>query len=60
MKLNKFNKNIFPYPLDVTKIDNCKSIAESIIKDLGKIDICVFGTGMHDPQSEKKIQFRKN
>ena len=58
-KLNKFNTNIHPYPLDVTKIDNCKSIAESIIKDLGKIDICVFGTGMHDPQSEKKFNLGK-
>ena len=58
-KLNKFNKNIHPYPLDVTKIDNCKSIAESIINDLGKIDICVFGTGMHDPQSEKKFNLEK-
>ena len=58
-ELNKINKNIHPYPLDVTKIDNCKSIAESIIKDLGKIDICVFGTGMHDPQSEKKFNLEK-
>ena len=52
-ELNKINKNIHSYPLDVTKIDNCKSIAETIIKDLGKIDICVFGTGMH-------VKIRKN
>ncbi len=57
--LNTINKNIYPYQLDVTNIDNCKSIAESIIKDLGKIDICVFGTGMHDPQSEKKFNLEK-
>ena len=57
--LNNINKNIYPYQLDVTNIDNCKSIAESIIKDLGKIDICVFGTGMHDPQSEKKFNLEK-
>ena len=57
--LNNTNDNIHPYPLDVTKIDNCKSTAELIIKDLGQIDICVFGTGMHDPQSEKKFNLEK-
>ena len=57
--LNNINENIHPYPLDVTKIDNCKSTAELIIKDLGQIDICVFGTGMHDPQSEKKFNLEK-
>ena len=57
--LNNTNKNIHPYPLDVTKIDNCKSTVELIIKDLGQIDICVFGTGMHDPQSEKKFNLEK-
>ena len=57
--LNNINENIHPYPLDVTKIDNCKSTAELIIKDLGQIDICVFGTGMHDPQSEKRFNLEK-
>ena len=58
-KLTEINENINSYPLDVTKIDNCKSIAQLIIKDLGKIDICVFGTGMHDPTSEKKFNLKK-
>ncbi len=58
-ELNKLNENIHSYPLDVTNIDNCKSTAESIIKNLGKIDICVFGTGMHDPKSEKKFNLEK-
>ena len=57
--LNSINNNIYPYPLDVTKTDNCKSTAELIIKDFGKIDICVFGTGMHDPKSEKKFNLEK-
>ena len=57
--LNSTYENIYPYPLDVTKIDNCKSIAKSIIEDLGQIDICVFGTGMHDPKSEKKFNLDK-
>jgi short-subunit dehydrogenase len=58
-KLSEINENIHSYPLDVTKIDNCKAIAQLIIKDLGKIDICVFGTGMHDPTSEKKFNLKK-
>jgi short-subunit dehydrogenase len=58
-QLSKINENIHSYPLDVTKIDNCKSITELIIKDLGQIDICVFGTGMHDPNSEKKFNLKK-
>ena len=45
--------------MDVTQIDKCKSTVESILKDLGKIDICVFGTGMHDPQSEKRFNLEK-
>ena len=57
--LNTINKNIYPYQLDVTNIDNCKSTAEQIIKNFGQIDICVFGTGMHDPKSEKKFNLEK-
>ena len=58
-ELNDINKNIHSYPLDVTKIDDCKSTAQQIIKKLGQIDICVFGTGMHDPKSEKKFNLEK-
>ena len=58
-ELNDINKNIHSYPLDVTKIDDCKSTAQQIIKKLGQIDICVFGTGIHDPKSEKKFNLEK-
>ncbi len=58
-ELNNINENIHSYPLDVTKIDDCKSIAKQIIKKLGQIDICVFGTGMHDPKSEKEFNLEK-
>ena len=58
-ELNKMDKNIHSYPLDVTEIDKCKTTAELIIKELGQIDICVFGTGMHDPKSEKKFNLEK-
>ena len=54
-ELKNINQNIFSFPLDVTKIDKCKITAQNILDQLGKIDICVFGTGMHDPKSEKKF-----
>ena len=57
--LNKFNPNIYSFPLDVTEIENCKLIANKIIEKFGSIDICVFGTGMHDPKSEKRFNLNK-
>ena len=58
-ELNNIDENIHSYPIDVTEIDNCKSTAELIIKDFGQIDICVFGTGIHDPKSEKEFNLEK-
>ena len=58
-ELKQINQNIHPFPLDVTEIDKCKLIAKKIIDQLGGIDICVFGTGMHDPKSEKKFNLDK-
>ena len=57
--LNKFNSNIYSFPLDVTEIENCKLVANKIIEEFGGIDICVFGTGMHDPKSEKRFNLNK-
>ena len=58
-ELKKINQNIFPFPLDVTQVDACKLVAKDIIKQFNNIDICVFGTGMHDPKSEKKFNLDK-
>jgi short-subunit dehydrogenase len=58
-ELKDINQNIFSFPLDVTEIDKCKITAKNIIDQLGGIDICVFGTGMHDPKSEKKFNLEK-
>lgn len=58
-ELKNINQNIFSFPLDVTEIDKCKITAQNIIDKLGGIDICVFGTGMHDPKSEKKFNLDK-
>jgi short-subunit dehydrogenase len=58
-ELQNINQNIYPYPLDVTDIEKCKLTAKSIIDNLNGIDICVFGTGMHDPKSEKQFNLDK-
>ena len=58
-ELQNINQNIYPYPLDVTDIEKCKLTAKSIIDNLNSIDICVFGTGMHDPKSEKQFNLDK-
>ena len=48
--LKKINQNIYSFPLDVTEIENCKLVAKKILDQFNNIDICVFGTGMHDPK----------
>ena len=53
--LNKHNLNIYSFPLDVTDGSKTIQVFENIIKKLENIDICVFSTGVHDPQSEKKL-----
>ena len=58
-ELNKINSNIYSFPLDVTEIENCKLVANKIIEKFNGLDICVFGTGMHDPKSEKKFNLSK-
>jgi short-subunit dehydrogenase len=58
-ELNQINKNIHPFPLDVTEIEKCKLVAKDIIKQFNNIDICVFSTGTHDPKSEKSFNLNK-
>ncbi len=58
-ELKQINQNIYPFPLDVTEIENCKTVAKKILEQFKNIDICVFGTGMHDPKSEKKFNLKK-
>jgi short-subunit dehydrogenase len=58
-ELNKENENIHPFPLDVTNIDQCKDVFKNIIEKFNDIEISVFGTGIHDPKSEKKFNLDK-
>ena len=51
--------NIQSFPLDVTNSDECKSVFRNIIQKFENIEICVFGTGIHDPKSEKIFNLEK-
>tara|TARA_B100001093_G_scaffold265135_1_gene253502 strand:- start:815 stop:1576 length:762 start_codon:yes stop_codon:yes gene_type:complete len=57
--LNKQHKNIHSFPLDVTNIEQCKSVFNSIIEKFKDVEISVFGTGIHDPKSEKEFNLEK-
>ena len=58
-ELNNQYSNIQSFPLDVTDSDKCKSVFKDIVEKFENIEICVFGTGIHDPQSEKKFNLEK-
>ena len=55
---NKY-PNIESFPLDVTDVNKCNSVFKEIIEKFENIEICVFGTGIHDPKSEKKFNLDK-
>jgi short-subunit dehydrogenase len=58
-ELSKINENIYPFPLDVTSIDQCKTVFKNIIDKFKNIEISIFSTGMHDPKSEKELNLEK-
>ena len=58
-ELNKINENIYSFPLDVTSIDQCKTVFKNIVEKFKSIEISIFGTGIHDPKSEKKFNLDK-
>jgi short-subunit dehydrogenase len=57
--LQKEHQDIHPFPLDVTNTDQCKQVFNDIKTKFSDIEICVFGTGIHDPNSEKKFNLEK-
>ena len=58
-ELHNENENIHSFPLDVTNSEQCKTVFDNIIKKFENIEICVFGTGIHDPKSEKYFNLVK-
>ena len=57
--LNKNNLNIHSFPLDIKDESKAKKVFQDIIEKFQTIDICVFCTGIHDPESEKKLSIEK-
>jgi len=57
--LNKTNSNIHSFPLDVKDEAKAKKVFENIIEKFQTVDICIFCTGIHDPESEKKLSGKK-
>ena len=57
--LNNNNSNIYSFPLDIKDESKAKKVFQNIIEKFETIDICVFCTGIHDPESEKKLSIEK-
>ena len=57
--LNNLNANIHSFPLDVKNESETKNTFQNIIKKFETVDICVFCTGIHDPDAEKKLNSEK-
>ena len=53
--LNNNNSNIHSFPLDVKDEFRTKKVFQDIVEKFQTIDICVFCTGMYDPDAEKKL-----
>ena len=54
-EISKSNESIAAFPLDVTDEEKCKTVFKEILNKLKDIEICFFGTGIHDHKSEKKF-----
>ena len=57
--LNKNNSSIHSFPLNVKDANKCNEVFQNIIEKFQTIDVCVFCTGIHDPESEKKLNAEK-
>ena len=57
--LNKTNSNIHSFPLDIKDASKAKKKFQDIIEKFQTVDVCVFCTGIHDPESEKKLSGEK-
>ena len=57
--LNNHYPNIHSFPLDVKNEAETKNIFQNIVEKFQTVDIAVFCTGIHDPESEKKLSSEK-
>ena len=58
-KISELNKNISPFPLDVTDKEKCKEVFEEIKNKYQNLDICFFSTGTWDPKKERDIDIEQ-
>ena len=58
-ELTKQNSNIFSFPLDVKNAKSTEKVFQNIIEEFKSLDICVFCTGIHDPDAEKNLNAEK-
>ena len=58
-ELNSNNSNIHSFPLDVKDESEAKKVFQDIVEKFKTVDICVFCTGIHDPDAEKKLSTEK-
>jgi len=58
-ELSNNNSNIFSFPLDVKDDKSTKKVFQNIVEKFKSLDICVFCTGIHDPEAEKKLSSEK-
>ena len=58
-ELNNNNLNIHSFPLDIKDESRAKKVFQDILVKFQTIDICVFCTGIHDPDAEKKLSTEK-
>ena len=58
-EISELNKNISPFPLDVTDKEKCKEVFEEIKNKYQNLDICFFSTGTWDPKKEKNIDIEQ-
>ena len=58
-EITDINSNIKSFSLDVTNSEDCLSTFSKIIQNLGEIEVAVFCTGIHDPNSEKQFNLNK-
>ena len=54
-EISSSNENIYSFPLDVTKMEECNKVFSEIKNKFNNIDICIFSTGTWNPKKEKEI-----
>ena len=58
-ELNNNNSSIHSFPIDVKDEKKTEKVFQNIVEKFKSIDICVFCTGIHDPDSERELSADK-